>query len=423
MKKKAKSFDVLVIFSILGLCTVALVTLASCGAQTGSMDGVEIYVSTSGNSDSRSLYSDPQNVKIAFTKLWFPTDTAFEWLKNANSLHDGGQIFITATTEFSELDFYKALTRTTDDPYIFDASSSEPFTPTVVPGYNRTFHGVLMETVYFEMEMADFSIRWYTQDSGNYKAQDVLINDGNGWKFAFIRRTIEFDFRNSRIEDNKVENVSTTDILLVTRDTREAGNQYFENWYVNGSITDNNGYVWEALGIYEDDEGSTLRQNYLDDGTDLTDLSLTQYFRVACDVPNDANPTFTYIGQELKDGYWSDTGGLTPYPELIAGYDEDSYDSPNEIWTFPEDANEAQLYRIEIYFDVTSENGITGGLGVDSINDSLAADSTWTQIVSYVSANDDFISLRPITGGKETRFGWLDFEGVWQGEFSEETGE
>ena len=404
-------------FSLI-LILSALFALSGCGQQTGPMEGVEIHVANTDGTAARDLYADPVNIKIAFTKLWFPTDTAFAQLKSSNTNYESGVIYINNTTDFTGLDFYKALTSDAASPYVFDSSTGTPFEPTEFPGYNRTFHGVMMETAYFEMEMSDYSIRWYTQDSGSYKARDVLINDGSGWKFAFIRRVIEFDFTNSSANTNKVENAFITGVTLITRDSRDVSGEYFENWYMNGSQTIDNGYVWSALGVYKDNSGNTLQQNYIGIGTDLTNETLTQYFRITRDVPNDSNPTNAYIGQDLADGYWSDTGALPPCPELLAGTTDGSYDNPKVIYTFPESENEAKRYKIAVYYHFERNSEGVGGLGIASNNNTLSAASTWAQLVSYVSTNDDFISLCPVTGGKETRFGWLDFDDTWQGEFS-----
>ena len=108
--------------------------------------------------------------------------------------------------------------------------------------------------------------------------------------------------------------------------------------------------------------------------------------------------------------------------ELLAGYDDDAYDNPKVIEIFTEDENEAKMYKIEISFAKDNPDAFACGLGIDSLPNALEADSTWSQIVSHVAAKN-FVSLSPITGGKEIAFGWLDFNDEWQGEFSPDAGE
>ena len=47
--------------------------------------------------------------------------------------------------------------------------------------------GMILQTVYYEFSFPDFRMRWYSNDSGPYKAQDVLIkpNGENTWKFVY----------------------------------------------------------------------------------------------------------------------------------------------------------------------------------------------------------------------------------------------
>ncbi|MBN1649436.1 MAG: hypothetical protein JW874_15465 [Spirochaetales bacterium] len=433
------------------ILAAALLVMGSCDVapKTGPLEGMEIYLDDGLDNGSQSGsnrvapnkginttqkykskdtdYAVPDGVEIALTKIWFPTPETFETLKASNPDHDMGQIFVNVTTDFSGLEFYKALDRDSDNPYVFNTAASEPFTPDTNPPYGAVYNGVLLETVYFQMDMPTYSIRWYSKDSGAYLAQDVLVNDGSGWKFAYLKRTIEFDFINSSIETNKVQNQSVTGIELVTQADRLSAGQYFENWYMNDANTIDREYVWRALGIYNyPSQSYSLRYYYQNlhnpPGGDFTDLTLDQYFRVTRDVPNNSNPTYDHIGESLATGYWNENGGLLIKAELIAGYDPDAYDNPKVIEIFTEEENEAKLYKIEISFASNNPDAFACGLGIDSLPDSLDGDSTWPEIVSHVAA-ENLVSLSPITGGKEIAFGWLDFNDMWQGEFSEEAGQ
>ncbi|MBN2049655.1 MAG: hypothetical protein JW760_04365, partial [Spirochaetales bacterium] len=290
------------------------------------------------------------------------------------------------------------------------------------------------ETVYFQMNMPTYSIRWYQKDSGDYKAQDVMIKTDGTWKYAYLKRTTEFDFTyNSDTQDRTVFNESITGLELITQDHRLTATQYYESW-LNDGCTKSDNYVYMALGAYPHPTSpnnklfSFFVTKAMNEGTQvgnewtLVNQTLVQYFRLTKDVPNNAGGDHYSIGKNQVDGYWKENGGLLIKAELIAGYDSNAYDNPKVIQTFAEGENEAKLYKIEISFKTDNPDAFACGLGIDSLPASLSADSTWNQIVSHAAAKN-FVSLSPITGGKEIAFGWLDFNGDWQGEFNPDTGE
>ena len=427
------------------ILAAVLIAMASCGwfTKTGPLEGMEIHIEDGLGTRSRggTNHAVPDGVEIAFTKIWFPAPAAFTALKAANPNNSGGQIFVNHTSDFSG-EFYKALDRGVNDPYVFNTATSGPFTPSTSPPYGAVYHGVLLETVYFQMDMPTYSIRWYQKDSGAYKAQDVLVKTDGGWKFAYLERTTEFDFSyNPDIpEPDPKHNVSgeaVTGLKLITQDTRLSADQYYESW-LNASCTKSDNYVNMALQAYPhpnyyNPDANDILLNYYKNkaeeegilsGADytLTNQTLVQYFRLTKDVPNNAGGDHYNIGVNQDDGYWKDEGGLLMKAELIAGYGPDAYDNPKVIETFTEAENEAKMYKIEISFATDSPDAFACGLGIDTLPDPLDADSTWTQIVSHAAAKN-FVSLSPITGGKEIAFGWLDFNDVWQGEFSAGAGE
>ncbi|KAF5033190.1 hypothetical protein DSECCO2_609340 [anaerobic digester metagenome] len=56
-----------------------------------------------------------------------------------------------------------------------DASAITPIRIDVSPEYGMTYYGLLVDVVFYEFQMADFSLRWYGQDYGSYKARDAYL--------------------------------------------------------------------------------------------------------------------------------------------------------------------------------------------------------------------------------------------------------
>src|SRR6056297_2929305 len=121
-------------FAIAAMIIVSVGLVSSCNGffrnlftYTGPVEGMELSVTADLGSRAvtrGSTYTSPQNVKIAFSKIWFPTPETFETLKDANPNHDGGEIYLTETTaaQLEDLVFYKPLDYTVDAPYVFDSS-------------------------------------------------------------------------------------------------------------------------------------------------------------------------------------------------------------------------------------------------------------------------------------------------------------
>lgn len=413
---------------------------------TGPVEGMELSVTADLGSRAAtrgSTYITPQNVKIAFSKIWFPTPATFETLKDANPDHDGGEIYLTETTaaELAALEFYKPLDYSVDTPYEFDSSAGTVFEPTDLPGYDAEFHGILMEMVWFQMDMADYSLRWYFKDSGDYRAQDVLVSTDGGatWKFAFLQRTVEYNFYydifleggpGNPVDNNDNSDVGDpviTDRALITRDTREVSGQYYENSHAADRDPLGN-YFWQFLQVNGFDD--YYEQLAVDEGYDTTTVldneTIVQYFPVTRNVPNDDNgfvegENWDDIGQKIWEGYWRETGLMGTCPILLSGYSDDSYDNPSVISTQTEEENDARIYMIEIRFYMSPEAGYSG-LGIDLLDGaSFTADATWEQMQNSFSTQDDMaLSFSPIVGGTEVLFGWEDFNGDGQGAFSED---
>lgn len=194
-----KTFRLLVVFLV-------LIFIAGCelfdnlSVKTGSLEGMKIYVKIASESESLGKISDetetshtfPENAKIAVTKIWLPYVTTYNSLKSKYVEQE--ETLVLSDVNLDNYDFYKPLTRNDENPYIFDAGSSVPFEPENHPPYDATFHGILLETLYWEFEMSDFSIRWYQRNSGDYKRGDVLVNDGTGWKWVYLMRTMPLRF-------------------------------------------------------------------------------------------------------------------------------------------------------------------------------------------------------------------------------------
>ena len=406
-----------------------LVLVSSCSffnnlfSRYGEAEGVKLIISTDDFSSKTTGMRGitPQSARIAFSKIWYPTQETFAALKLRETAHEMGYIHIDPDTDWAALEYYKPLTATPDTPVVFDVVNRVTYAPEVLPSYGETFNGVLLDIVYYEFTMEDFSIRWYVRDSGTYKKQDVLVdfpNDQAGWKFVYNKRVIEFDFLNVSLEGSmKVDNVRVipdqTKLITSLERIPDSG-WYFENWY-NADEHFGNDYVWEALAVYG------LRDAYLSDGTDLQNETLTKYLRIVNDADFVVTPVLTYLGQEVLEGKWADSGSLSTNPLLMAGFNPDSYENPNAPFTEPEETNSAQTYLFEISFSQMNCNQETiqqeqNGL---LISPSIFATANWAALSAQTG---DLIVIGLNTGGIETRFGWIDFNGEYQGEFTEESG-
>ncbi|MCK9287634.1 MAG: hypothetical protein WDA14_08065 [Sphaerochaetaceae bacterium] len=383
---------------VLIMVIIMMFLLVGCGPKTGVLKGMEIYVTTGEDVEARSTarYFDPgpltgehgqssdfyhpKDLKIAFNKVWFVESDTYDLIKNETTneiSNDKDNIIIKDRTTLPSTGFYKPINEYT----VITASESEPFEPNALPEYGMEYKGVLIDIVFVEYVMEDFSIRWYSQDYGDYKANDVVLfnpdyTTGLG-KFPYYYRTsdgdVSFEIENER-------KVVETDL--------------------------------EKL------------KPHLGGG------------------PN----TF--------QGYFSISGGcFTEHPIVIAGHatasNPEPVNNPTIIETFGEDENEAQYYLLQICLNADADFSI-GRFNGFEMGPGLKANQTETDSLDY----DEFIRIIDVNltdtdnserdpldaypddsettwirtvvsavgSGIGTRFGWIDFEGNPQGEFSPNAG-
>jgi len=425
-----------------------LIVITCCdlfSVKTGPLEGMKIYVNIASESSSLKKFSRvnetshtfPENAKIAVTKIWLPYVVTYNSLKT--KYIESEETLVLSDVDFDNYDFYKPLTRTDEDPYIFDAGSGVPFEPEIPPPYNATFHGVLLETLYWEFEMSDFTIRWYQRDSGYYKRGDVLVNDGTGWKWVYLQRTMTFTFvwKDTAYIQNAYEqiiespaDISEMPVEVILSSIRQVPGAHFENW-TGAHIVDvpNLDYIYKALKTYRlsDQSNSTIydylrAESYCNEGShEEIEYTLKQYYNIAGDTRMDATPGEYAVGENPLEqlpqvgtyrhpNTWD--RGLHPYPFIMLG-SEGSLDNPYELKTFSEEENEAEYWLILISYDFRNTMAIDCGLVFQSYRQT-PPEITWSNIndLNY------FYTLNPIAGGIEFRMGWQDFEGNIQGELS-----
>jgi len=93
--------------------------------------------------------------------------------------------------------YFKAI----DDVTIIDATENPARSCDVFPSHSTTYKGVLIEYSYFELDVGDYSIRYYTQNyDDDYLRKDVSIkkfeNSENSWNnnYAYWAETITYDY-------------------------------------------------------------------------------------------------------------------------------------------------------------------------------------------------------------------------------------
>lgn len=428
--------------------TFALFGILSCGLfnQTGELEGMKIYVGIA--DDTRSLRSTgtsntfPQNAKIAVTKLWLPYAATYESLKEKYVAGEG--TLVLSDVDLDNYAFYKAIERTDADPYIFDAGSSEPFTPTAPLPYETIFYGVLLETLYWEFVMDDFSIRWYQRDSGVYRRGDVLVYDGTDWKWAYLQRTMNFTFQwmdTAVIEPDYNQiiaipgSLSEMPVEVVLSPTRVVSGAYFENWIGAHRVDPpDQQYIYNAITTYKYDGDTSIysclrAESYSDPGPHVeVSYTLKQYYNIAGDTRMDAVPGDFVVGENPLEllpqvGTYTNPNtwdrGLHPYPFIMIGSGgDDTLDSPKEITTFPEAANEAEYWLLKINYDFANAAAAECGLVFQALNQT-PPEVKWSNLKDLAY----FFTLNPIAAGMELQVGWQDFNGDLQGEFSPDAGE
>ncbi len=134
----------------------------------------------------------PDGARIAFTRIWYPTiDTARAILEDTDNTRMGDFTDIADPDGISS-GCLTVLDCDADDPWEFDlADSGTTFSSDIMPVANTMYPGVIIETLYYEFDINDFTIRWYTTGNSEYQRKDVLIktdasvSGGTGGVFMF----------------------------------------------------------------------------------------------------------------------------------------------------------------------------------------------------------------------------------------------
>jgi hypothetical protein len=340
------------------------------------------YVPASG--DSSSIPGDffqPHDITIAFDKVWFPTRSSYDTMVEADANEetlDGSGIFIKDRGTIPTDGFFKPINGFTT----VTASTSQAYTPDTLPEYGATYYGVLVDIVYYEYEMEDFSLRWYTQDHDDYLAKDVLIKrpSSESWEFPYY----------------KLNSGNLTFVVETSRKTVSPGN------LMQPATSGEHYFCITTDGLQDGPSGiSDAWESFF-------------YPTVLAGHPTPSNPS--------------------------------PIDNPNTIQIFDEDENEAQYYLFQMClntdsdFSVNRYNGLHLSPGITADQDEEET-LTYTRFLEIIAENlnpdsmvrdplDDFpddtawiyTGVSPVGSGMDTRFGYIDFEDNPQGEFSPGSG-
>ena len=145
-------------------------------------------VSLNKTTDGDSNYITPTNVDLAFSKIIFPSIEDAKNIVDANpNIRD--QYPVASIDNYLENGIV-AINQSTNDPFLVSLGNTGILTVDSIDlGLEDKYFGAIMQFVYYQFMMEDFSIRWYVNDSGPYKAMDVLIKQESNdqWKYAYQR--------------------------------------------------------------------------------------------------------------------------------------------------------------------------------------------------------------------------------------------
>ena len=135
-------------------------------------------------------YTSPEEVNIGFAKVFFPSKedfiTIFDLTSGETDTHP-----IDDVSPYLD-DAIVAVNTDLNDPMVISLESTELTSlDTFQMELYKEYFGAVVQIVYYEFKMYDFSIRFYANNSGIYHANDVLIKRDvdTSWKFAYTRVT------------------------------------------------------------------------------------------------------------------------------------------------------------------------------------------------------------------------------------------
>jgi len=185
-------------------------------------------------------YTSPEEVNIGFAKVFFPTKedfiTMFNLTPDASDTHPVDDIspyldeaIIGVNTDLN-------------NPMIMSLENTELTSlDTFQMELYKEYFGAVVQIVYYEFKMYDFSIRFYANNSGIYQAHDILIKRDTdpSWKFAYQRVTRD----TSEAEWNIAYNVE----LFTQRQT----DLFYETW--DAGVIPEDGDLMHLAMIREED--------------------------------------------------------------------------------------------------------------------------------------------------------------------------
>ncbi len=141
--------------------------------------------------DDNTNYVGPEEAIVACSRIIFPA------LEDAQAIFDSVGSAAAAMQEIpiGETKYRDYLSRAivaynapADNPLVISIDNAQMmYLDTLDILDEDRWWGMMMQAVYYEFVFADFRMRWYAQNSGPYRAQDVLLKrDGeNNWKFVY----------------------------------------------------------------------------------------------------------------------------------------------------------------------------------------------------------------------------------------------
>ena len=396
------------------ICLICIILglLISCGPTTGTIEDFEVVVTDGSKAatrevvgedsgSNRSFYKAPEGVKIAFSKVWFPAgdtyhdllDSDYALPPDSSSSHSGGvSVVFTGFEAVSGDGYFKAINEET----IIDATEGAARSCDILPSHSTTYKGVLIEYSYFEIDVGNYIIRYYTQDhDGDYKRKDISIkHSGNDWdnNYAYWVETTTYDYT---YDADGGENFTDDPPLKHT----------YDNIVQTYKLVVEN---TRPVGGYDLRPEHPIGPQQIVDARIEADL--TEHPDSADSGPYD--PVFRNISLARE----VDWNGMLNGRYLIGGYKEEDLMNPHSFTTDPVDANTAKSYIYGIDINLAgSTDDSPSGLQFGSSLDFNALD-TFEKLVSIDSSSDPF-TICPITGGIEVAIGWEDFDGRLNGAY------
>lgn len=136
----------------------------------------------------------PDNAKIAFTRIWYPSKATATTILNDPANNTMSDFTAISDPAGIAAGCILALDRDVEDPFVYDLNAGTVLQSDVLPLADTVYPGVIVETLYYEFVINDFTVRWYTMSDGTYQRKDILIKTdaavsgetGGEFKFAYV---------------------------------------------------------------------------------------------------------------------------------------------------------------------------------------------------------------------------------------------